>query len=80
MYQLTEYSKKELEIISGMCAKEIELTSRCIEKAKQYIPEGEILNDITRKDKEILSVLREHHVHLLSALAMVKDKNLIESN
>lgn len=80
MYQLTDYTENQLRIITGVVAKEIDLTKRCIQKAKEYIPEGEILNDVTRKDSEILEVLREFNVHALSALAMVKDQNLIAAN
>lgn len=80
MYQLTDYNQSSLRIISQMVQEKIETLDAHVAKAKEYIPEGPTLDDITRKDKREASVLREFNVHVLTSLQIVKEREQIESN
>lgn len=70
MYPLTDYTPAQLRLFSQVIGKQIDDLLTQIVNAKAYIPEGETLDWITRKDNAALSELREFHVHLLTALAM----------
>lgn len=80
MYNLTDYTEFQLRILSAVMVSEMQAINTLLSIAKTYLPEGEIYNDVTRRDAEKLAVIREHHVHILSALAMVKDRNLIAAS
>lgn len=80
MYQLTDYNQSSLRIISNMIQDRIETLDAHVAKAKEYIPEGAVLDDVTRKDKREASILREFNVHVLTSLQIVKDREQIESN
>lgn len=80
MYNLTDYNASALRIILKPVQERIEYLNEIIAKAKQYIPEGETLDRIVRKDCRELEVLREHSVHLLTALQIVKDRETVLQN
>jgi len=80
MIKLTDYTYAQLRLFSGIIGKEIELTKGCIEKAKQWIPEGELLDDVIKNDADSLVHLREFHVHLLTAKDIKRGVELVASN
>lgn len=79
MYNLTDYNESALRILCEQNAKNIEDVNAFIVGAEKYIPEP-MLSDVTRRDRRRLSVLREHNVHLLTSLQIVKDKETVLSN
>lgn len=79
MYTLTDYSAEDLFILSGAIQSQIEDTKGYIEHANKI--ESEEMRAILLKEKTAkLTVLREHHVHLLTAFQIVKDRNQVLSN
>lgn len=79
-YNLTDYNSSALRIIHNMTQDKIKELDAHVSKAKEYIPEGEVLNDITRKDRREMSILREFDVHVLTSLQIVKDRETTHAN
>lgn len=79
MYNLTDYNQSSLRIIANALDAAIKDKQRFIEGAEKFIPEP-MLSDVTRRDRREVSVLREHNVHVLTALQIVRDREAVSSN
>lgn len=77
--QLSDLTSKELRIIGSAIAKQIEDTQAQIDAAYKYIPHPLVI-EVTSKDKTSLSVLREFHVQVLTALDQVRRAETITNN
>ena len=80
MYTLTDYTAAQLRVISGAIAEQIKEKVDKIKYTHSYIPEGDTLRQLTRLDEEEVSILREHHVHVLTALQIVREREMAMSN
>lgn len=78
-YNLLDYPLPALRIISKAIDEKIKALTDQAEGGGQYFDE-QFLSDVTRRDKQELSVLREHQVHLLTAIQVVKDREKVLSN
>lgn len=80
MYPLTDASEHELRILTETVHEKIQDLNRGLVIAQEFIPEGDVYNDVTRKDVQKIAVLKEWNVRLLTALGMVKDQERVQSN
>lgn len=79
MYNLTDYSLSDLRVIQAANEEQIQDIVAQISLYKKYFPVG-IRHIATAKDRRSLAVLREHNVHLLTAIQIVKDRETVNSN
>jgi hypothetical protein len=79
MYNLTDYSLKDLRVIQAAIESKIQDLAEQIRLAHEYIP-LDMHKDITRKDNKAMAILKEHNVHLLTAIQIVKEKETVNAN
>ncbi len=81
MYQLTEFSLKELKILSGLINTEISEKTNRVESINVNIKhQGKIHRDLIDRANENLPELREMHVRILTSIEIVKSKETIQAN
>lgn len=78
-YNLTDYSLKDLRVIQSAIESKIQELNDQIVAAHKYLPES-IHGDVTRKDNQAMVILKEHNVHLLTAIQIVKERDTVTSN
>lgn len=74
MYPLTDATAHELRILTEIVHEKIQDLNRGLVIAQEFIPEGDVYNDVTRKDVQKIAVLKEWNVRLLTSLGMVKER------
>lgn len=79
MYSLTDYNLSALRIIQAAISDGIDNAECEIRIAKRYYPES-MHEDLTMPNHRAIAVLREHNVHLLTAISIVKDRETVASN
>lgn len=70
---LTDYDLTSLRVIQAATESKIQEIAEQIRCVEKHINEP-MRSDITVRDKHDMAILREHNVHLLNAIQVVKDR------
>lgn len=78
-YPLTEFSLKELKILSGLLYDKIQHKQIDIQRASMVI-EGPLREALLKKYNDGFPEIREMHVRVLTAIDIVKQKEITNAN
>lgn len=79
MYNLTDYSLSDLRIIQAVIEDRIAELEAFITLSEKHLA-GDLRDSLVLKYGRAITVLKEHNVHLLTAIAMVKQNETVNSN
>jgi hypothetical protein len=81
MYSLTkDFTKLQLRVLADLLNEKIETTKQHIEGVANFIPDGDVKDDLLKKEFRYLATLRELSVPVLTSLQIVSDKELSNAN
>lgn len=81
IYSLTDYSAKELGFLAEANADLIHLHKEMDRTYSTQSPEMQrLMSGNRKKNAEKLKFFREHNVHLLTALQIVKDRETVQQS
>lgn len=75
MYDLTSFSRTELRVLSDLIQEKIDETTNHLKGIQQYIPPGDVKEDMIRDQHRYKAVLKEINVRVLTSLQIVRDKD-----
>lgn len=75
MYDLTSFSRTELRVLSDLIQEKIDETTDHLKGIQQYIPPGDVKEDMIRDQHRYKAVLKEINVRVLTSLQIVRDKD-----
>lgn len=78
-YPLTEFSLKELTLLSEAICEKIDVKQAEISRAKMLYSSG-LRREVIRKYNDGMPELREMHVRVLTAIDIVKQKETTNAN
>lgn len=79
MYNLTDYSLSDLRVIQAANEEHMNDLADQIKLTFKYF-DGDVCESAIAKIHSKIAVLREHNVHLLTAIQIVKDRETVNSN
>lgn len=74
-YNLTDFSRTELRVLSDLIQEKIDETTNHLKGIQQYIPPGDVKEDMIRDQHRYKAVLKEINVRVLTSLQIVRDKD-----
>lgn len=74
-YNLTDFSRTELKVLSDLIQEKIDETTNHLKGIQQYIPPGDVKEDMIRDQHRYKAVLKEINVRVLTSLQIVRDKD-----